>query len=59
MGSVQDAFNQFYPNYQNLYTPSRQQAKAALDIMSCKTAVLGAHVWECEECGHKTIHYNS
>lgn len=59
MSSVQDAFVQFYPSYKNSYTPSTRQFKAALDIMCCKTAALGAHVFECEECGHKTISYNS
>ena len=59
MSSVADILNQFYSNYRNYYTPSAQQAKAAKDIMQCKTAALGAHVYECEECGHKSITYNS
>jgi hypothetical protein len=59
MSRVQDAFVQFYPNFRNGHTPSPQQAKAALDIMRCRTAALGAHVFECAECGHQTISYNS
>lgn len=59
MSSVADILNQFYPSYRNYYTPSARQAKAALDIMRCKTESLGAHVYECEECGHKSISYNS
>lgn len=59
MNAVQDAFVQFYSRYQEKHTPSTQQAKAALDLMRCKTAALGGHVFECEECGHKTISYNS
>jgi hypothetical protein len=59
MSSVADILNQFYSSYKNRYTPSVQQAKAAKDIMRCKTAALGAHVYECEECGHKSISYNS
>jgi hypothetical protein len=59
MSKVQDAFVQFYPSYRNHHSLSPQQAKATLDIMRCKTAALGVHVFECEECGHQTISYNS
>lgn len=59
MSNVADILNKFYSSYRNCYTPSAQQAKAAKDIMRCKTAALGAHVYECEECGHKFITYNS
>ena len=59
MHRVADILNRFYSDYKNCYTPSAEQAKAAADIMRCKTAALGAHVYECEECGHKIISYNS
>ena len=59
MTTVQDVFNQFYSQYEQSYTPSTQQAKACVDIMRCRTATLGGHVFECEECGHIAVRYNS
>lgn len=59
MSTVQDVFIQFFPRCQDSYTTSMQQGKAALDIMRCRTAALGGHVCECEECGHTKVYYNS
>jgi len=59
MTTVQDVFLQFYSRYEQSYTPSTQQAKACSDILRCRTAALGGHVFECEECGHKAVRYNS
>jgi hypothetical protein len=57
--TVQDVFHKFFARYAQQYTPSPQQAKVARDIMNCRTAALGGHVYECEECGHTVIRYNS
>jgi hypothetical protein len=38
---------------------SPQQRKAFHDIRDCRTAVLGGHVDECDQCGHRVISYNS
>jgi Putative transposase/Transposase zinc-binding domain len=59
MTTVQDVFLRFYSRYEQSYTPSTQQAKACSDIMHCRTAALGGHASECEECGHIVVHYNS
>lgn len=59
MSTVQDIFKQFYPGYKEQFTPCIQQAKAAEDIMNCRTEALGGHVYECEECGYTTVLYNS
>jgi len=59
MSTVQDVFYQFYSQYLEKYTPHYQQAKASRDIMNCKTNTLGGHVYECGECGHTLISYNS
>lgn len=59
MTTVQAAFLQFYVPYKQSHTPSTQQAKAASDIMRCRTAALGGHAFACEECGHKAVRYNS
>lgn len=59
MITIQDIFQQFYLQHREQYTPSSQQAKAAEDIMNCRTQTLGGHVYRCEECGYSTIQYNS
>lgn len=33
--------------------------KALYSIKDCRTAALGGHVYECDECGEKKISYNS
>jgi hypothetical protein len=38
---------------------SRGQRKAFNDIRACRTAALGGHVEECDQCGHCAISYNS
>jgi hypothetical protein len=59
MTTVQDLFLDFYPNYKEKYKPSMEQAKAAKDILRCRTADLGGHAYECETCGHTQVRYNS
>ena len=41
------------------HTLSPQQRKALHDIGVCRTAALGGHVEECDECAHRLIVYNS
>jgi hypothetical protein len=38
---------------------SREQKKAFDDICACRTADLGGHVEQCDQCGHCEISYNS
>ena len=57
--TVQDIFQRFYPEYLERYSPSPEQAKAARNIMNCKTGAYGANVSICEDCGAVQIHYNS
>ena len=57
--TVQDIFQRFYPEYLERYSPSPEQAKAARNIMNCKTGAYGANVSICEDCGAVHIHYNS
>jgi len=59
MSTVQDIFHQFYSQYKQSYFPYAQQVKVALDIMNCRTAALGGHVYECTECAHTMVLYNS
>ena len=57
--TVQDIFRRFYPAYLDKYSPSPVQAKAAHNIMNCKTGAYGANISVCEDCGAVQIHYNS
>jgi hypothetical protein len=38
---------------------SNQQKRALRDIALCRTAALGGHVNQCDECGQRTIAYCS
>jgi hypothetical protein len=38
---------------------SAQQKSALRDIALCRTAALGGHLDQCDECGHRTISYCS
>ena len=38
---------------------SIQQKRALRDVALCRTAALGGHVNQCDECGHRTISYCS
>lgn len=59
MSEIQDIFKRFYPLYRNQYSSSMNQIKAANNILECRTARLGGHKYECENCGHSLIRYNS
>jgi len=38
---------------------SRAQRRVMSAIETCRTAVLGGHVEECDQCGHQRHAYNS
>jgi len=59
MISVQEVFNKFYPDYKNNNTPSPQQAKAAADIIACRTEAMGTRNFKCDECSYTSSQYNS
>jgi hypothetical protein len=59
MSTVQDLFRIFYPKFKERYKPSKEQAKAAKDIINCRTSALGGHAYECESCSHTLVRYNS
>ena len=35
------------------------QAQALRDIMACRTAALGGHLYRCDRCGFEQPHFNS
>lgn len=59
MSNIQDIFSTFYSPYRKSYRPSGEQAKAATNMIHCRTAKLGGHKYECEDCNHSMIRYNS
>jgi len=58
---VADVFREYGEEFlkQWGHTLSPQQRKALRDIGVCRTAVLGGHVEECDDCAHRLIAYNS
>jgi Putative transposase/Transposase zinc-binding domain len=40
-------------------TVSPQQHRVLRDLVRCRTAALGGHVEQCDDCGHQRIAYNS
>ena len=51
-----DVFEQFGDE---LLALTSEQQKVVRDITSCRTAVLGGHVHQCDHCGHRQEVYNS
>jgi len=56
---VQHAFRMFSLEYELEFGYSKEQAKVARAIMSCKTGFLGFNKTQCDECGHVEFHNNS
>lgn len=59
MSTVQELFHTFYPTYKETYKLSMEQAKAATNMMNCRTASMGGHSYECKSCNHSLVRYNS
>jgi hypothetical protein len=56
---VADIFCQYGPSYRAAHRLPLQQLRTMRAIEICRTAELGGHVDECEDCGHLKISYNS
>ncbi|MCJ7689218.1 MAG: IS91 family transposase [Clostridiaceae bacterium] len=59
MIEIQDIFNQYGSDYRRNHKLPLHIQKTMISIEACRTAELGGHVDECDECGHTTISYNS
>jgi hypothetical protein len=59
MIEVQDVFNQYGDEYRKNHKLPLHILKTMIDIEACRTAELGGHVDECDECGQTRISYNS
>lgn len=56
---VAHIFRLYGEEYRQKHRLSRSQLRAMRAIEICRTAALGGHVDECDECGVRTISYNS
>jgi Putative transposase/Transposase zinc-binding domain len=58
---VADVFRTYGDDFLALWERvlSRPQRKAFTDIRACRTAALGGHMDQCDQCGHCAISYNS
>jgi predicted Zn-ribbon and HTH transcriptional regulator len=59
MIELQDIFRQHIGGYRAERHLPIEQAKAVNAILACRTAALGAHVDQCDECGFEMVSYNS
>ncbi|MCB2342496.1 IS91 family transposase [Clostridium estertheticum] len=59
MIEIQDIFNQYGDEYRRNHKLPLHILKTMIDIEACRTAELGGHVDECDECGHVRVSYNS
>ena len=56
-----DIFRSHQEDFLTRWNPvlSREQRRALRDIRDCRTAVLGGHLQQCDQCGHRVNVYNS
>jgi Putative transposase/Transposase zinc-binding domain len=58
---VADVFRRYGGEYRQEHgdslSPAQRRVMHAIEV--CRTAALGGHVEECDECGHQRISYNS
>jgi hypothetical protein len=48
---------EFLDAYGDILSP--EQRRVLIDLPRCRTAALGGHVEECDQCGHRQVAYNS
>ena len=56
---VADVFASYGSNYQAAYGTSAVQRRILRELAVCRSAALGGHKKQCEQCGHEEISYNS
>ena len=59
MPNIQEIFHKSFDSMYQKLNPSNVQAKAAMDLINCKSEELGYNVSTCSDCGHSERHYNS
>ena len=56
---VADIFRRFGAAYRQAHALARRFLRVMSAIESCRTAALGGHLYECDQCGAPQILYNS
>ena len=61
MIEVADVFRAFAEDYLSTHGAAMPawHRRAITDIMSCRTAALGGHLWRCDQCSHEVFSYHS
>ena len=59
MEKIQKILNKGWINYQTNHKVVGYKKKIVTAIGNCKTGVIGAHKYVCDECGYEEIAYNS
>jgi predicted Zn-ribbon and HTH transcriptional regulator len=57
--TVADVLRLHWEEYRARYGATREQVKAALAMMACRTAALGGYVKICSDCGYVEFSYKS
>jgi hypothetical protein len=56
---VADVIREHGAEFLERHRPSREQRRVRTDLVQCRTAVLGGHAKQCDQCGHIVCLYNS
>ena len=56
---VADVFRAYWDEYARAHAVPSSHKKVARDIMRCRTAELGGHLYRCADCSHGEQSYNS
>lgn len=61
MLEVADVFRHYGDSYFQQFGPRMlpSHRRAFTDILQCRTAAMGAHVYRCDSCGHVQCAYHS
>jgi hypothetical protein len=59
MNELKDIFQDYGQAYQETHPLPSYHRKTMTDIATCRSAVLGGHIDQCDSCGHINISYNS
>ena len=61
MIEIAEVFRRFAVDYQAVHGASMlaSHRRAITDILACRTAALGGHLWRCDQCGAEVFAYHS
>ena len=59
MPEIQDILIQYWGEFEKKYSVPHNAFKVIQALINCRTSVMGAHIDQCDDCGHIKISYNS